>query len=148
MPEEFLFEPQLKASDKGRMILDPVRKKWVALTSEEWVRQYYIQYLKEVCGFPISLMKCETGLGGGGRSKRSDLILHGSDGRVLMLCEFKRKGEKLNDAVIFQAARYNKELRAGHILLSNGDDLRVIRVDQQTGELAEMNDIPLYEDLT
>ena len=148
MPDEFLFEPQLKASDKGRMILDPVRKKWVVLTSEEWVRQYYIQYLKEVCGFPISLMKCETGLRGGGKIKRSDLILHGSEGRVLMLCEFKRKGEKLDDAVIFQAARYNKELKAGHILLSNGDDLRVISVDQQTGALAELNDIPRFKHLT
>jgi hypothetical protein len=137
MSSEFLFEPRLKEVENGRMIFDPVRKKWVVLTPEEWVRQYYIMYLNEVSGFPISLMKSETGLGGKGRAKRSDLILYGLEGQILILCEFKRKGEKLGDEVVFQAARYNRELMAGHILLSNGEDLRMIRVNQKQIQLNE-----------
>jgi hypothetical protein len=148
MPVEFQFDPKLKETDDVRKIFDPVRKKWVVLTPEEWVRQYYIAYLNEICGFPISLMKCETSLGGAGRAKRSDLILHSTSGQVLMLCEFKRKGEKLNDAVIFQAARYNKELKAGIILLSDGESLRVIRVDQSTGKLSELDEVPRFAELS
>lgn len=148
MPIEFQFNPKLKDTENGREIFDPVRKKWIILTPEEWVRQYYIGYLNEVSGFPVSLMKSEIGLGGSGRAKRTDLVLHGTRGQVLMLCEFKRKGEKLDDKVVFQAARYNKELKAKHILISNGDEFRVIRIDQSTGELSELDAVPLFEQLT
>ena len=148
MSSEFLFEPRLKEYVKGRLIFDPVRMKWVLLTPEEWVRQYFIAYLSRVYGFPVSLMKCESGLVGVGKAKRSDLILHGTEGQVLMLCEFKRKGEPLDDSVVFQVARYNRELKAGVILLSNGEQQRLIRVDQSTGHLSELNDIPLFEHLT
>jgi hypothetical protein len=101
-------------------VLCMVRKKWVVLTPEEWVRQHLTAYLHHDLGYPLSLMKMERQVKGGERRQRADISIHDRDGHALMLVECKAADEPLNRETIFQAGRYNQHIHAPYLLVSNG----------------------------
>src|SRR5215510_6590239 len=91
---------------EGATVFDPVRRKWVALTPEEWVRQHFLQYLVNDLHCPSSLVKVECLLRLNGLTKRADLVVHDRAGAPLALVECKAPGVRLTQAVFDQAARY------------------------------------------
>ena len=113
------FEYQLKKQENTHYILDIIRKKYVALTPEEWVRQHMIHYLIKI-GYPKSLIKVESGLNYNLKIKRSDIFIYKRQGGVFMIIECKSSSVVLNNDALNQVALYNKELNADNILLSNG----------------------------
>ena len=114
--------------EKGlRLIFDPVRRKYIALTPEEWVRQHIIHYLLGK-GYPASLMAIERGIDVNGTAKRFDIVVYGRDSLPLMLIECKAQSEPLDHQVVMQAVGYNLSIRAQYLWLTNGTHTYFIRL--------------------
>ena len=113
-------EQRLKQEEGRQFLFCQIRKKYLVLTPEEWVRQHLVSYLNIDLGYPLSLMKIERQVKGGTRKKRADLILCNTDGEPQMLVECKAPNEKLNKETFFQVGRYNQYVRATLLLISNG----------------------------
>ncbi|MEJ2005577.1 MAG: type I restriction enzyme HsdR N-terminal domain-containing protein [Cyclobacteriaceae bacterium] len=108
--------------NSGRLeIYDAIRRKYLVLTPEEWVRQHMVHYLHQHCGYPLSLMNVEGGLTYNKRQKRSDILVYDRAGQPSVLVECKSyKMKKMGDEVLFQAAAYNRELKATWIVITYG----------------------------
>ena len=115
-----VHEQRLKTEDGRRFVFCQVRKKYLVLTPEEWVRQNLVSYLNQDLSYPLSLMKVEREVKGGNRLKRADLIICNSNGEPQMLIECKAPTEKLSKKTFFQVGRYNRELNAPLLMISNG----------------------------
>jgi len=100
-------------------IFDPARKRFVALTPEEWVRQHVIRYLVEE-GYPLSLMAVEAEINVYALKKRMDILVYGKDGKPLLIVECKAPSVKIDQGVFDQLARYNLRAGAPYFFLSNG----------------------------
>ena len=128
-PKLDLISPPLdlkKTDNETIMVRDQLRKKWLVLSPEEWVRQHVIHWLIVQSGFPASLLNSERGLSG--RSNRTDVTGYDRNGNPLLLVECKAPEVELSEAVLFQAIRYNQVLMARFIWLSKGKKHRVIEM--------------------
>ena len=106
--------------DKGqKQIFDPVRKKYVVLTPEEWVRQHILQYLLAK-SYPASLIAIERGIDVNGASKRFDIVVYGRDSEPLILVECKAQDEPLAQNVLMQILGYNLSVKAKYFWITNG----------------------------
>lgn len=115
---------QVREREGRREILDPVRRRWVALTPEESVRQRLIALLLSR-GYPAGLLAVEKKVEHLGRPWRADLVAYGRDSRPLLLAECKAPGVKVDEATFDQLARYNAVLGARVLVATNGDTLLV-----------------------
>jgi len=115
---EYTFRTK-QESDKT-LIFDALRKKWVTLTPEEWVRQNFIRYLVEECSYPASTVGTEVGISVGGRMLRVDGVVYDRYGDVKLLLEFKAPSVPINEKVFSQSADYNTHIGAEYIIISNG----------------------------
>ena len=102
------------------MILDQIRKKYVVLTPEEWVRQHFVNYLIQDLGYPRSLFKVESGLRYNKVQKRSDILVHDRNGLPWMLIECKSPDIKLTQKAFNQVAVYNMTIGAQYLAVTNG----------------------------
>ena len=111
----------LRTRDDGgrRLVHDPVRRRWVALTPEEGVRQHLLADLVAL-GYPAGLLAVEKGLVYRGRGWRADVVAYGRDGRARLLAECKAPGVAVGQATFDQLARYNAVLDAGVLVVDNG----------------------------
>lgn len=131
----------------GRILaLCLVRRKWVVLTPEEWVRQRLLAHLSTDLGYPLSLIRMERAVKGSERSQRADAVIHGRDGRPLMLIECKSADESIDEETLFQAARYNRLIGAPYLLLSNGIQHFCCKVAEHG--LNFLDHLPLHSALT
>lgn len=107
--------------EQGKVwIFDIIRKKYVVLTPEEWVRQHFIHYLINDRGYPKSLFKVERGLTYNKLLKRSDIVIHDRTGKPRMLVECKAPEIKLTQKAFNQVAVYNMTVGARYIAVTNG----------------------------
>ena len=113
-------EYKVKEADGKVWIFDGIRKKFVVLTPEEWVRQHFIQYLINQLGYPKSLIKVETGLMYNRLTKRSDIVIFNREGKPWMLVECKAPDVALDENATRQLSVYNKTLNARYAVLTNG----------------------------
>ena len=107
-----------------REILDPVRRRWVALTPEEGVRQRLLALLLSR-GYPVGLLAVEKKVEHLGRPWRADVVAYGRDSRPLLLAECKAPGVRVDQATFDQLARYNAVLGARLLVATNGETLLV-----------------------
>ncbi|MDR2362450.1 MAG: type I restriction enzyme HsdR N-terminal domain-containing protein [Prevotellaceae bacterium] len=114
------FTPRLRIRHGKREIFDPVRRKFVALTPEEGVRQQLIYFLVTVKKFPPALLQVETALTYNGRSCRADLVAYDHHARPLLIAECKAPEVKITQEVFEQIARYNLTLQVPYLLVTNG----------------------------
>lgn len=131
-----------QTADGRREVLDPVRRKWVALTPEEDVRQQTIHLLHEQYGYPLELMQVEGTIALGNLSKRCDIVVYSSSGKPQMIVECKRPNVKITQKTVNQACRYNTVLRVPCLVLTNGLNIIVINVDFDAGNLTFLSEIP------
>ncbi len=136
-----VISSSLQKRDGKIWIFDGIRKKYVVLTPEEWVRQHVIHFLLGH-GFSKNLLKIETGLSVGELSKRADIICYNTEGTPLLLVECKNPYEKLNDDVAIQISTYNKSIRAKFIMLTNGINHLYFQTNWDTGEIFKINALP------
>ena len=111
---------RIKNTEKGPFIFDVIRKKFVALQPEEWVRQHAVRYLSETKGYPLSLINVEKQLLVNGLRKRYDIIVYRSDGTIFLLVECKAPKVSITQEVFDQIAIYNLELEAELLMVTNG----------------------------
>ena len=109
-------EPERKKEE----IWDELRKLWVRLTPEEWVRQNFIQYLLQVKKYPASYIAVERKMKLGDLDKRFDLLVFDNSARPWMLVECKGAEEKLDERVASQVLRYNMAIPIKYIVITNG----------------------------
>ena len=114
------FDVKVKKSGGKVFIFDAVRKKYVALTPEEWVRQHVMNYLIHHRFYPKSLYRIEGSLAYNTLQKRSDILVFDRSGKPWMLVECKAFSIKLTQRAFNQAAIYNMTVGAKHVAVSNG----------------------------
>lgn len=122
-------------------IWDDIRKKWVRLTPEEWVRQNFVQYLIQVKNYPASLMAIEKEIRLGEISKRCDIVVYQKEAPYLIV-ECKEMGVPINQKTAEQIFRYNISLKATILVLTNGNDTLAVQIAEQ--QLLPLTEIPLF----
>lgn len=134
---------KVREVDGHREVFDPVRRRWVALTPEEWVRQYLILSLHNDYGYPYELMQVEGAISVNGMTRRCDIVIY-NDGHPWMIVECKQPNVALTQKVCDQACRYNTVLHVPYLLLSNGRQTIAIEVDYLNNVARPMMAIPPY----
>lgn len=124
------------------MIFDSIRKKWLVLTPEEWVRQNLIRHLVEVEKYPESMFKIETGLSVNQNQRRSDVLIY-RDSNPYILIECKAMNIPIDEKVLNQALNYNSKYGAPMVILSNGLDHLSFNVSGN--ELEKLAGFPDYK---
>ncbi|MFV0521099.1 MAG: type I restriction enzyme HsdR N-terminal domain-containing protein [Mangrovibacterium sp.] len=114
------FDFKTKVELEKTFIFDEVRKKYIVLTPEEWVRQNFIRYLIKHLQYPASLMNIEGGLKLNGNTYRADLVVYNKKAEPLLLVEFKAPHIKITQDTFNQIARYNMIYRVPFLIVSNG----------------------------
>ncbi|MBR1784204.1 MAG: type I restriction enzyme HsdR N-terminal domain-containing protein [Bacteroidales bacterium] len=125
-------------------IFDPVRRRRVALTPEEEVRQQTIAMLHFRLGYPLGLMQVEGTISVNGLTRRCDIVVYTAEGNPLIIVECKRRGVAITQKVCDQACRYNTALHVPYLLLTNGDQQVAVMVDFERRELRQLPDLPKY----
>ena len=127
---------QLRNNNNKVEVFDPIRKKWVILTEEEKVRQYCIRQLIDVQNIPISHISVERQIDVNGLRKRYDIVVFSKQGIPWMVIECKAPHIAITQAVLEQAGRYNKTLKAEIIGVTNGVEQRFFKIDYETEEIS------------
>ncbi len=143
------FEPRIRPDSDSRRsgyeIFDPLRRRWVALTPEEWVRQHFVNFLVEHRGYPAALMANETSIKLNGLSRRCDSVAYSRTLKPLAVVEYKAPSVAISQKVFDQIARYNIVIGAPFLIVSNGMRHYCCRFDG--GSYRFLPDIPAYADL-
>ena len=127
-----LFNTRLKKQNNQTYIFDVVRKKWLLLTPEEWVRQHLVHFLIQEKKYPISLLSIEKEINLNGLKKRYDIVIYNKQLQPTVIIECKAPYIELNETVVEQALRYNLVLKANYLMLSNGiSDITFNSLNQQ-----------------
>jgi hypothetical protein len=136
---------KLKQEAGKTYIFDELRKRFLLLTPEEWVRQHLVKFLIEEKGYPRTLIKLEGGLKLNALQKRSDILLFGSRGEKLMLAECKAPSIKITQDTFDQIARYNFVHRVKKLVVSNGLQHFCCEIDFEKGAYSFLREIPEYK---
>lgn len=128
-------------------VWDPLRKKLVALTPEEKVRQWFIGVLRDSAQVPVHMMMSEVALKFGDKPYRADILVYGRDTAPLMVVECKREDVQLDREVLEQALRYNLALGVKYIIITNGQ--KTFGFKKVEGEIPfeQMNSFPTWEEM-
>jgi len=129
------------------MIFDILRRKYVALTPEEWVRQHFVHYLLERKGYPSGLLANEVQLLLNGTKKRCDSVLYDRNLHARMIVEYKAPHIEITQAVFDQIMRYNIVLRVEYLVVSNGLKHYCCRMDYAANRYEFLKEIPDYGEL-
>jgi hypothetical protein len=112
---------RLKKENATEFIFDSLRKQWIVLNDEEWVRQNFIQYLVRVLNYPAAFIAIEKEIMLGELKKRFDALVYDKNHKPWMLIECKGKGVKLEDPALRQVLRYNISVPVSFLIITNGD---------------------------
>ena len=138
------FAYKLTQSGANPQIWDILRRKYIVLTPEEWVRQHVVHYLIDHLGYPKGLLSLERGHAYNQRQKRTDLCAFDAGGRPLLLVECKAPSVPITAATAHQAATYNQTIGAPLLLLTNGLAHHCWRVDFEQRTNERLSSIPPY----
>ena len=141
------FEAKVIRKDGRPAIFDFIRRRYVALTPEEWVRQHFVHFLIEHKGYPRALMANEVQLKLNHTQKRCDTVLYRRDLTAQMIVEYKAPDVEITQAVFDQIGRYNLFLHVEYLVVSNGLQHYCCRMDYVQNRYQFLPDIPLYEKL-
>jgi hypothetical protein len=123
-------------------VFDIIRKKWLQLTPEEWVRQHVVHLLVDHLGYPRALFKVESGLQYNRQQKRTDLIVHDQEGKPYLLVECKAPDIKVTQKTIEQASMYNQTLKAPYVAVTNGLGLFCFVIDFENKKSEQLKQLP------
>jgi predicted type IV restriction endonuclease len=141
------INPKIKTEDNRQYILDPVRKTWVVLTPEEWVRQHVVDFLISHRNYPLALMKTEAAHKSNVGLRRTDIIVCDKTGKPVMIVECKAPVVKITQETLEQIANYNLTVKAEYLLVTNGLVLFGYKVNFDTGNTSQLSEIPNYCDM-
>ena len=130
-----------------KYIFDPIRKKHIILTPEEWVRQNFIKYLVESKNYPVGLIGVEQKLPGKDQNFRTDIVVFSRSGKAIMIIECKSEKIKISQDVFDQAAKYNFQFKADYLVVTNGINNYMSKLNYQEKSYQFLNEIPEYGSL-
>ena len=137
-----LYEFRFKNSENKLYIFDIVRKKFVSLTPEEWVRQHTIQFLLKEKKYPQSLMNVEKQIQVNQLTKRYDIVVYRSDGSIFLAVECKAPQVKITQQIFDQIARYNMTLKAENLMITNGLHPIFYQIDYVNQKYVFLEELP------
>ncbi|EKB49190.1 hypothetical protein B879_02201 [Cecembia lonarensis LW9] len=138
------MEHQLRQEDGKWSVFDPLRKKFLVLTPEEWVRQHMILFLTQFKGYPRSLFALEKGLQYNKLQKRFDILILNRDGNPFLLIECKAPEVPLSQKTLEQVCMYNKSINAEFIGISNGLKHVFFKLDRISARYEQLHDLPKF----
>ena len=141
------FEIKLRGTKAQPQIFDILRKKYIALTPEEWVRQHFVHFLVEHKGYPAALMANEIQLKVGEKTLRADSVLYSRDLKPRMIIEYKAPHIPITQKVFDHISIYNMLLHVDYLVVSNGLQHYICKMDYNDKKYLFLEDIPDYEEL-
>lgn len=141
------YQLNIKKKEDGFIVLDPLRKRWVTLSPEEWVRQNFVRYLIEEKDFPAALMSNETSITQNGIKRRCDTVVADHQGDILVIVEYKSPSISVSQKTFDQIVRYNMVLMAKYLIVSNGLNHYCCKIDYDNNTYCFLEDIPCYSNL-
>ena len=139
-----LYNFRFKNNENKVSIFDEIRKKFIILTPEEWVRQHVVQFLLEEKKYPKSLINVEKVLKINGLRKRYDVVVFNSDGSIFILIECKAPEIKITQATFDQIARYNMTMNAQFLMVTNGLNHYFCQMDFENEKYVFLENLPNY----
>ena len=133
--------------NEKQMVFDFLRKRFVALTPEEWVRQQFTHFLVEHKGYPAMFIGNEITLSVGRLSRRCDSVVFNKSAEPVMIIEYKEPTVKITQKVFEQICSYNIALHAPYLTVSNGLQSYCCRIDKEANTYEFLKDIPAYGEL-
>ncbi|MBP6072530.1 MAG: type I restriction enzyme HsdR N-terminal domain-containing protein [Flavobacterium sp.] len=138
---------RFKNSENKVLIFDEIRKKFIILTPEEWVRQHVIHHLLYELNYPKSHINVEKLIKINGLTKRYDVVVFQSNGEILILIECKAPSIAISQATFDQIARYNLVLHANFLMVTNGLNHYFCQMDFENEKYLFLKDLPAYTNL-
>jgi hypothetical protein len=140
----YSYSFRFKNSENKVSIFDEIRKKFIFLTPEEWVRQHVVQFLLEEKKYPISHINVEKVLKVNGLRKRYDVVVYNPDGSIYILIECKAPSIKIAQATFDQIARYNMTMNAQFLMVTNGLNHYFCKMDFENEKYQFLAELPNY----
>lgn len=134
-------------SSEKLTIFDPIRKRYVILTPEEWVRQNFILYLIKDKKFPTSLLAVEKKIVLHTLTKRCDIVVYNNKGNALLIVECKSPDVNISQKTFDQIARYNMKLKVNYLIVTNGLKHYCCYIDYENDSYSFLEGIPEYDKL-
>jgi type I restriction enzyme hsdR protein N-terminal domain protein len=148
MKANFLYKDlSIKEHNGRRYVLDILRRKYIALTPEEWVRQSFIRFVVEKKNYPQALLANEISLNLGNKKLRADSVLYDKMLKPRMIIEYKAPKISITQRVFDQIFSYNILLSVPYIIVTNGIEIYVCKLDEKEKKYMFLDDIPSYEEL-
>ncbi|WP_108867162.1 type I restriction enzyme HsdR N-terminal domain-containing protein [Aquimarina aquimarini] len=136
---------RFKNSENKVSIFDRIRKKFIILTPEEWVRQHTVHFLIDEKKYPESLINVEKLIKFNDLNKRYDIIIFNPDGSIFLIVECKSTRIKITQEVFDQIARYNLALNAEYLMITNGIDHYYCQMNYTEKKYTFLKDIPNHK---
>lgn len=141
------YETKIAENGDRRTIFDILRRCYVALTPEEWVRQHFVHFLTEHKGYPIALMANEVSLTLNNTKRRCDTVVYDKGLNARMIIEYKAPNVKIDKNVFTQIYRYNLVLRVDYLVVSNGMQHYCCKMDYENNTFRFLLQLPDYKTL-
>ena len=138
---------RIKKQNEKLVIFDSQRKRYVALTPEEWVRQNFIRFLIEEKGYPAAYLAIEKQLNMNGMKKRCDAILYNEHAQPFLIIELKAPNVAISQATFDQVAVYNAQLKVDFFIISNGIEHFCCKVNLETARYEFFPEIPDFNQI-
>ncbi len=135
----------LKNKENKPYIFDTIRKKYVRLTPEEWVRQHTLLFLMETHHYPKSLINVEKEFMVNGTKKRYDIVVYNKDGSIFLMIECKSPTITINQETFDQIARYNLQLDATYLMVTNGLNHYYCQMDYNNQRYTFVRELPTFD---
>jgi len=139
------FSFRFKNSENKVSIFDAIRKKFIILTPEEWVRQHVVQFLMTEKNYPQSLLNVEKVLQVNGLRKRYDIVVYNSDGTIHILIECKAPEVTISQSTFDQIAQYNMTLQSNYLMVTNGLNHYFCQMDNENEKYQFLTELPNYQ---
>ena len=136
---------KIRQNGSRTQIFDPIRKKYLVLSPEEWVRQHFLQYLVQDKKYPASLIGIETGLKYNQLLKRADILIYNTLGKPYLLVECKAPTVKVTQDAFDQLARYNMAFKVKYLVVTNGLRHFCCEMNYHTNAYSYLKEIPFFE---
>jgi hypothetical protein len=136
---------RFKNSENKVAIFDEIRKKFIIVTPEEWVRQHVVQFLLQDKKYPKSHINVEKLLKINGLIKRYDVVVYKPDGNISILVECKAPVVKISQSTFDQIARYNMTLKAEYLMVTNGLNHYFCKMDYENEKYDFLSELPEYQ---
>lgn len=141
------FDIKVKKLDGRLSVFDQLRRKYVALTPEEWVRQHFVNFLVTEKGYPSALIANEIQINLNNQKRRCDSVVYNRRLEPIVIVEYKAPDVNITQDVFDQIVRYNIVLKVDYLIVSNGINHYCCKINYESQSFQYLSDIPLYNSL-